>query len=107
MATLVAQAVSRTGLEPSYDSAAAGGDDFANTGVEFLHVKNGSGSPITVTIVTTVTVDSLAVADLAVAIPAGEERMIGPFPCRWYGSSTDITYSDVTTLTIAVLQSGS
>lgn len=107
MAVLTAQAISRTGLEATYDSAAAGGDSFVNTGVEFIHIKNGSGGDITVTAATTVTVDSLAVADLAVVITAGEERMIGPFPCRWYGTSVGLTYSGVTSLTLAVLQPGS
>jgi len=110
MAVLTTQSIIRTGtgLEPSYESCAAGGDSFVNTGKEFLHVKNGSGGSLTVTVVTPVTVDALAVTDAAYAIPAGEERMIGPFPCRYYATngSTSITYSGVTSLTIAVLQPG-
>ena len=111
MAVLTTQTIIRTGtgLEPDYETCAAGGDSFVNTGTEFLHVKNGSGGSLTVTVTTPVTVDSLAVSDQAYAIPAGEERMIGPFPCRWYASSgsTSITYSGVTSLTIAVIKPGS
>ena len=42
MATLSAQAVVEAGLEASYSAAAAGGDEWANTGSEFIHVKNGA-----------------------------------------------------------------
>lgn len=104
MATLTVQDIVRTGLETTYADAAGGGDDFANTGVEFIHIKNGSGSDITLTIVTTETIDGLAVADRTVVITAGEERMIGPFPCRWYGASVSLTYSDVTSLTLAIIK---
>jgi hypothetical protein len=55
----------------------------------FLHVKNGDGSPHTATITTPNTVDGLAVSDLAVTIPAGEERIIGPFPYIYDTVDTD------------------
>jgi hypothetical protein len=107
MATLTVQNIVRAGLEPSYDAAAAGGDEFANTGDEFIHVKNGDGSSHTVTIETPATVDGLAVADRDVAIPAGEERMIGPFPGSTYNDGdgmVQLTYDGVTSVTLAVLK---
>lgn len=110
MATLTVQTSSRTGLEPSYASCAGGGDEFANTGKQVIHVKNGDASPHVVTIVTQATVDGLAIADRDVTIPAGEERIIGPFPTGFYndgGGLAQITYDNVTTQTIAVIELGS
>lgn len=110
MATLTVQTISREGITPSYAACAGGGDDFPNTGQEFIHVKNGSGAPITVTIVTPATVDALAVADRTKAVAAGEEAMIGPFPTGTYNDGTGkvgLTYSGVTSLTIGVFKRGS
>ena len=107
MATLSVQTVSLGGLTPSYVAAAAGGDEFPNSGREFIHAKNGA------TVSQTVTVDSQAACnqgfdhDAAVAIPAGEERMIGPFPKNRFDDATgkvQITYSAVASLTVAIVQ---
>ena len=109
MADITAQTISRDGLNPTYASAASGGDAFVNTGVEFIHIKNGDVSAKTLTIVTQATVDSQAVADRTVSIPAGEERLVGPFPGSTYNDSdvkVQLTYSDVTSVTIAVLKPG-
>ena len=105
MATLTVQDVVRSGLNPSYASAAAGGDDFPNDGKRtFAHVKNGGASAITVTLDITQTVDGQAVTDPTVSIPAGEERMIGPFPVAYYGASVGLSYSDVTSVTVAAIR---
>jgi len=109
MATLTAETISRSGLEPTHNAADAGGDEFANTGDEFIHVTNGSGGAITVTIETGGTVDGLAIADRTVSVPAGEERLIGPFPKSTYDDGdglVQLTYSAVTSLTVAVLKPG-
>ncbi len=104
MAVLSVQQIGRSGLNPSYAAAAGGGDTVPNDARTFLHVKNGSVSEITLTIQTPNTVDGLAVTDRTVAIPASGERMIGPFPTDYYGSTLTLTYSDVTTLTIAAVR---
>ena len=108
MATLTLQDIIRTGtgLEPTYAACGAGGDEFVNEAGYFIHIKNGAGAPQTVTIATPVTTDGLAVADVAIAIPAGEERMIGPFATATFNDGDDkvqLTYSAVVTLTIAIL----
>jgi len=106
MATLVAQSIVRAGLEPAYEACAALGDEFANTGDEFIHIKNGAVAAQTVTIETPATVDGLAVADRAVEIPASEDRMIGPFPASTYNDGeglVQLTYDAVVTLTIAII----
>lgn len=110
MATLAAQTVVRAGLAPSYSSCAAGGDEFVNTGKEFIHLKNGHTSAQTVTIETTKTIDGLAVADRDVEVPASGERMIGPFPTATYNdgeNKAQLTYDGVVSLTIAVFDPGS
>ena len=109
MAELAVQQISRTGLSPTYAACGAGGDEFVNSGDEFIHIKNGHTGTQTVTIATPATVDGLAVADRDVAVPSGEERMIGPFPAATYNdgdSKVQLTYDAVTLLTIAVVKPG-
>lgn len=113
MATLSRQKVIIGGLTPSYASAAGGGDVVDNSdGKTFLHVKNGSGGSITVTVtpqnpnVNTGSHGPAVVATVAIAIGAGSERMIGPFAKQAFNNSSKqlvITYSGVTSLTIAAL----
>jgi hypothetical protein len=107
VATLATQSIARAGIVPAYAAAAGGGDRFTPGARTFLHVKNGSGGSITVTVVTPRTDQwGNAIADNAVAIAAGVEKMMGPYPPESYGAVADgladITYSGVTTLTIGV-----
>jgi hypothetical protein len=111
MATLATQEIGLGGLAPAYAAAAGGGDAFTPDADTFLHVKNGSGGAITVTVATPGSLlgGALAVPDVAVSVPAGGERMIGPFPPSYFADSANsglaaITYSGVTSLTIAVLR---
>lgn len=101
------QQIVRTGLEQTYASANADGNKFSNDGRMFLHVKNGAGAPIDVTIQTPGTVDGLAVADQVVTVTNGEERMIGPFPANIYNQDDRmvyVDYSSATSVTVAVLR---
>lgn len=107
MALLVAQTITRSGLNPAYAAAAGGGDTFANTGTEYIHIKNGDASSINVTFVTTATADGLATADRVVAVPGNGERIIGPFPKATYNDEDgilSITYSAVTSVTVGVFK---
>lgn len=106
MATLTLQPIGRSGITPAYVACTAGGDQFANAGNVFVHIKNASVADITVTIGTPQTVDGLAVADRAVVVPDADEVIIGPFPRATYNDSSgyvQLTYSGVTTLTIAAI----
>lgn len=92
-------------------SAAAGGDSFVNTGKEFVVIKNGDSSPMTLTIVTPATIDGdLAIADRTATIGIGETRMIGPFQPGLYndtlvaGGKVSLTYSSVTSLKVNAVQ---
>lgn len=106
MATLTPEQVNLTGLDATQNAATGGGDEFLNNGNIILRVENGSGAPITVTVISQATISGLAVADAAVAIPAGEFRFIGPFPPSLFNDANgkaQITYSGVTSLTVEVL----
>lgn len=111
MATLTVQNINRSGLEATYASAGAGGDEFTNNGSTFLHVKNGDGSAHTVTVASQYAPvpAGLAQSNVQVSVPAGEERMIGPFPTRAFNDEdglTQVTYDAVTSVTIAVINIG-
>jgi hypothetical protein len=100
MALLPTQSIDADGLAPAYVSAAGGGDTCAPS--TFLHVKNGSGAPITVTLATPGKVAGLDIADRPVSVPAAGERMIRVGD-EYRNPATGlcaITYSGVTTLTI-------
>lgn len=112
MAVLTKQKLSLTGLNPSYAAAAGGGDSFVNDQADgsrtFLHVKNGGGAPITVTINDPNSKQPEGSTawdpDLAVTVTNAQERLIGPLGNRFIDSSgsTAIAYSAVTSVTVAV-----
>lgn len=111
---LTVQDVVRTGLEATYSSAdGTSGNVFENDGKTFVHIINGSGGSITATFDVVFTELGLTVPDLDVAVPAGEDRFIGPFPAAVYNqedteNSIDeavlVTFSAVTSVTIAALR---
>lgn len=107
MALLTAQQITTLGLTPTYVAATSGGDSFEPGPNTILHVKNGSGASITVTIDTTATAFGEPIANDAVVIAAGSFALIGPFPPgeveQPVSGVADITYSAVTTVTIAAL----
>ena len=115
MANLTKQKVLLTGLNPTFASASGGGDEIVdNDGNTFLYVKNGGGSSINVTITSVKTSldvvgygEALTLSDEVVAVPAGEERAIGPFPKVRFDDTDEnvaIAYSDVTSVTVAAIQ---
>ena len=114
MALLVAQTIVEAGIVPSYAAATGGGDTLNNSaGDNMLHIKNGSGSPITVTVTAqnaTFAVPSVGDTTKANAVEVianGTESMMGPFPTGAFNDSANliaITYSDVTSLTIGAFK---
>lgn len=105
MALLSTQQMTSGGAAITLAAAAGGGDtaDISN-GRTFLWLKNGGGSSITVTLVTPGTVDGdLAIADRAVTVANGTEKLIGPLNPAAYGQVVSITYSGVTTVTVAAV----
>ena len=112
MPTISVQNLVEGGLSPTYASADAGGDTFANASGErsFIHVKNADASPHTVTIAANAAsynipgIGALTKSDIEVTVPAGEDRFIGPIPVSAFGTAPDIQYDAVTDVTIAVLR---
>ncbi|MHB0934897.1 MAG: hypothetical protein ACYC6A_00780 [Armatimonadota bacterium] len=106
MATLAVQVVNTTGVVPSYNAAAELGDEFVNNGKTFIHVKNGGAAPITVTVAAQNACSLAVLHDVAVVIANAAEKMIGPFSRTVYNDgdgNAQLTYSDHTSVTVAVL----
>lgn len=108
MATLTTQTVSLSGLAPSYAAATGGGDKAEAGDRNFLHVKNGGGSAVTVTLTATASVRGQSVSNVTVSVPASGERMIGPLVPDLLLNQTDglvgIGYSGVTSVTVAAIR---
>lgn len=113
MAALTAQLIAQAGLTPAYASANDGDTVIQPTDQRlFLHVKNGGGGSINVTVAAVQTsVDHpsggrMTVDDMVVAVGAGAEAMIGPFPPAYVNSSGQVTfnYSGVTSVTAGVFR---
>ena len=109
MATLTVSTIIITGLDSSglFETAAGGGDVFANTGREFIYIKNGDASPINVTFTTPGTYKGLALTDPVVVVGATDEMIIGPFSTGAFNNTSGqvaVAYSAVTSVTVAVFQ---
>lgn len=103
--TRTVQAIGRAGINLTTLAAAADatGDNFANTGSEFLYVNNASAGTITLTLVGQQTVDGQTVTNRTVAIPTVNAMLIGPFPVGIYNDANgraNVTWSGVTSTTI-------
>lgn len=107
MAILSAQKVTAGGLQPAF-AAAAGGGDQAPTGEKLaLIVRNGDATSKTVTIATPGSVGDLAVADAVQVVPAAGVAVIALKSSLFRDPLTGraaITYSAVTSVTVAVVQ---
>lgn len=106
MANLAQQSIGIGGLTPAYVAASAGGDSVQPNDRGFLHVKNGAGAPVTVTIAVPGKEYGVDRADVAVAVAAGADVMIGPMPSDLADPATHrvmITYSAAASVTVASL----
>lgn len=107
MAALTTQTIPLTGVAPTYAAAAGGGDTCDPGSRTFLHVKNGGGGSINVTLTTPGSKGGVAISDPVIAVANGTEKMIGPLDPALFGDPTTgkvgVAYSGVTTVTVAVL----
>jgi hypothetical protein len=107
MATLTVQDIVLAGLEATYDACTGGGDEFVNTGREFIHFINGDAADKTITIDSQNACNQGSDHDVPVVCTANEERLIGPFPGGRFNDANNkvqITYSAVTSCTIAIIR---
>lgn len=116
MAVITPKVGALSGVDPlAYVSAAVGGDTFPATsdGVYLIHVKNGGGSSITVTIDDPTTplppgaAASTSFADVPVSVPnAGERMIVISNAARFMNTSGSISlaYSGVTSVTLQVIK---
>lgn len=106
MATLAVAAAVPAGVAIATVTASGGGDVFPNDGKTVLFVNNGSGVSVTVTVTPQNTLSGLALAAVAVVVPAGAARYAGPFPPAYFNNGNGqavVTYSAVTTVTVGAL----
>lgn len=107
MAALAYQRAKIAGQAITYAAASAGGDTVPPSTSGALLVKNGGGSSINVTVaVPGDTKYGLANPDVVVAVAAGAEAAIGPFPSDLADSSdglVHLTYSSTTSVTVAAV----
>lgn len=97
------QNIAVAGLSPSYDAAHVDGNAFINDGNTILHVKNGSGGSLTLTVQTNRIVGGVTVQDHTVSVPAGEERIIGLFGTGTFNQNDGKVYIDTSTQTSITL----
>lgn len=106
--TLTKQVITTAGVVVSQAAANADGSDFLNSGRCILIVNNGGASPINVTVDSKSSCSQGFDHDIVVAVAAGAEKHIGPFPqARFNDASTgkaDVTFSAVTSVTVALVE---
>jgi len=109
VALLTNQVIRRSGLNPTYGAATAGGDTFTGSNRTFLHVKVGStATTITLPVPTGKGVDfvDIAIGTLTVGPVTSAERMIGPCMAEVFSDPVTglvtVNYSQVTGVTVAV-----
>lgn len=104
---LTTQKFATTGLLATYVTPDAAGCSFRNSGKQVLHVKNGSGSSITVTLKIGKTVQGQAVTAPTATVAAGAEKFFGPFPDDYDQldgtENVYVDFSAVTSVTVAAL----
>jgi len=106
------QTVVVAGVDPTHVAAIADGHKARNSGKLVLWVENGSGASIDVTIQTPLQQEGLDVAERVVAVPATDQKVIGPFNPRLYNRNDGTAdarmiywdYSATTSVTVAVLR---
>lgn len=112
MTLLATQDLVRDGLEPVFNAADSGGDEFQNDGKTFVYIKNGATDVnLTFTAQNTSTskpgFGNLATPSQAVLVPADTEKAIGFFEPAIFNDGNgrvQITYDNEVNVTVAVLK---
>lgn len=110
MALLTTQQIQVTGsnIAGAAVAAAAGGDTVQPDARTCLRVINGDASPHTATIAVPAKHDKFGqtLPDIAVSVPAGEERDIGPLTADLADGNgvVPVTYDGVTSVTVVAFR---
>jgi hypothetical protein len=108
MALLTPQTAAVTGTVLTMAAASGGGDTIVGGSTTFLLVRNGDASSKTVTVVRPGTTYGTADPDIEVVVTAGNIAIIGPIPSEFADPTdgyVDVTYSAVTSVTVAAVRS--
>lgn len=104
---LTPQRFATLGLTASYVTPDAAGVSFRNSGKQLVHVKNGSGASITVTVHIGRTVQGQTVASPTATVAAGADTFFGPFADDYTqpddSSNVFVDLSAVASVTVACL----
>ena len=114
MATLTAQKITDVGTVATMDDATSGGDEFVNTGLEFLFFQNEHATDSYDVVITAQVTNihhqnfgTVVKENIVRSVAAGAEVFIGPFKQAAFNDSNNkvqITYSATpTTMTVAAL----
>jgi len=109
MATIAARKIVEGGLAGSLSTAATGGDEFTNTGIEFVRIRNDHASTaytVRITAQTTSikhpTYGTVTKSNTDVTVAAGADAYIGPFvQGSWNDTNNKVQVSYRTTGTYA------
>lgn len=115
MATLTPAVITEAGVAISLSAAAGGGDQFANPSDArtYLHVNNGGGGSITVTITAQVASAQVPGKGLMTkangggSVANGAAKVFGPFPAEMFNDANgnvQVTYSGVTSVTVGAFR---
>ena len=117
MATITARKVTETGLAASTTGCSTGGDEFKNSGIEFVRITNDHASVIykaTVTAQTTAVISptygALTKSSPTVTIGAAGAAYLGPFKQRAFNESdgnVQLTYLTTGGAALSTVSSGS
>ncbi|GAA0638230.1 hypothetical protein GCM10010174_70100 [Kutzneria viridogrisea] len=94
------------GVAPTYSAVSGNNDQVANNGRRLVHVKNGGGSSLTVTVGIGGAINGHSPTGVAVSIAAGADKFIGPFPASYNQADGTVylDYSATASVTRAVLE---
>ena len=108
MATeLTSQPCDANGAVITFTAADASGNYFSNNGRKVLRVVNSGTSDITITIQSPTPCDQGYTHNIVATVSAGQTKDFGPFRTTRFNDSSghvNITYSDVTNVTVALIE---
>ncbi len=99
--------VTPAGVDVEGVDASDSGDEWENTGNEWVEITNASGSPVTVTLRIITEPDGLAVTNRTVTVADGVTKVVGPFRPGIYNNAArraKITYSSAVGVTVKALK---